>query len=324
MATFLNFPLGNCIANAGTGALFNLTTTPGVPNPADVALLVDGVGDTFFLGVFDNFVVAGIGNDTIVGGNAIDTLRGGAGNDLVAGGLGADNLSGGGGNDTIYGGTESNSSGFGFPAGKDTINGGNGNDSIICTLADDLVLGGRGNDYIDGYQGNNTINGGYGHDIVAGFEGNDRLVGSYGNDVLFGDNGNDTIFGGVGNDRINGGEGENTLNGGAGLDTFVFDSVFSVAGLVDTITGFRSVDDVIWLDRAVYAAAGPNGPLARDAFFVGEVAADAEDRIIYDREAGILYYDPDGTGAAQDIVIAILQGSPLVRYSDFLVFGGVL
>jgi Ca2+-binding RTX toxin-like protein len=47
------------------------------------------------------FVDAGSGNDTVVGSNFADDLRGGSGNDRLIGGLGADTLTGGSGNDVI-------------------------------------------------------------------------------------------------------------------------------------------------------------------------------------------------------------------------------
>ncbi len=321
MATFILFPGGQAIANATTGQLVNLTTNPAFPQAfVDVALLVDGAGDIFVLGSGADFVSAGIGVDNILGGDGGDTLSGGLGGDILQGGRGSDLLSGNGGNDTIYGSTAANSSGFGEPVAGDTMNGGAGNDSIVGTSGDDFINGGYGNDELDGYQGNNTIGGGGGADFILGFEGNEKLGGGEGNDFVFGDAGNDTIFGGGGSDRLYGGVGEDTLTGGAGADSYYFDApINGSAAEFDTIVGFRAIDDRIILDAAVFSAIGANGPLARDAFHVGETATDAEDRIIYDRETGILYYDPDGTGDAFDIAFAELKNSPYITFNDFQV-----
>jgi Ca2+-binding RTX toxin-like protein len=51
---------------------------------------------------------------------------------------------------------------------------------------------------------------------------------------------------------------------------------------------------------------GVHGRLKADAFHRGKVAADAEDRVIYDRATGGLFYDADGTGAARPIKFAVI------------------
>ncbi|WP_268750508.1 calcium-binding protein, partial [Paracidovorax avenae] len=61
----------------------------------------------------------GDGNDSIVGTNQADTMRGGAGNDDLRGGAGNDTLLGEDGNDGLYG-----------EAGDDVLDGGAGNDFL--------------------------------------------------------------------------------------------------------------------------------------------------------------------------------------------------
>ena len=63
-------------------------------------------------------------------------------------------------------------------------------------------------------------------------------------------------------------------------------------------------------------AVGNPGP---GAFYRGAAAHDASDRIIYDTTSGNLYYDPDGTGAADPTLFATLTGAPWVAYTDFFV-----
>ncbi|MCW3847962.1 Ig-like domain-containing protein [Sphingomonas sp. LB-2] len=73
-------------------------------------------------------VIAGSGNDTIIGSAVAERIDGGAGDDT---------LGGNGGNDTVIGG-----------AGNDAVNGGDG---------DDKLIGGTGNDSFNGGNGNDTI-----------------------------------------------------------------------------------------------------------------------------------------------------------------------
>ena len=71
----------------------------------------------------------------------------------------------------------------------------------------------------------------------------------------------------------------------------------------------------IYLDNAVFRKLG-SGTLPRpktltqDAFHIGKRAGDAEDRIIYDKGTGYLYYDPDGTGSAAQVRFAKLASWP--------------
>ena len=155
-------------------------------------------------------------------------------------------------------------------------------------LGDDF--GPHPGDFLRGDQGNDTVYGEYGHD---------RLYGDEGNDVLFGGVGADRVFGGRGNDKIHGGVGKDIR--GIGRDIFVFNA--SPRDLNSDEIYF-SHDDTIWLDNGYLKAVGTVGRLASDAFHRGKGAADAEDRIIYDRATGALYYDKDGVGGAAQVKIA--------------------
>jgi Ca2+-binding RTX toxin-like protein len=64
---------------------------------ADNVFDFSGLTSVTGMGIVD----AGAGNDTLIGSNFADTLRGGAGNDTLNGGQGADTLTGGAGNDTF-------------------------------------------------------------------------------------------------------------------------------------------------------------------------------------------------------------------------------
>jgi serralysin len=91
-------------------------------------------------------LIAGAGNDTLIGndianeitGNAgNDYIRGNGGNDTLIGGLGTDFLDGGDGNDTLLGGAGNDMLRGG--AGANILSGGAGDDSITVNSADDTL-----------------------------------------------------------------------------------------------------------------------------------------------------------------------------------------
>lgn len=156
------------------------------------------------------------GDDSIVGGASDDLLRGDNGNDTLNGALGDDNLIGGGGDDDMRGGS-----------GDDLLQGQAGNDSLAGSRGNDLLIGGDGLNRLAGQKGNDTLeggaqrdvmNGGGGFDSLVGGDGNDRMKGGARDDILRGGNGPDLMFGNADNDVILGGTGDDTLNGGGGND----------------------------------------------------------------------------------------------------------
>jgi Ca2+-binding RTX toxin-like protein len=118
--------------------------------------------------------------------------------------------------------------------------------------------------------------------------------------------------------------GNDKLYGGAGRDAFVFKARLDSVGSTDFVRDFSVRDDSIYLDNAVFRKVG-SGSLAHpkklvaDAFHIGKTAADAQDRIVYDKVAGTLFYDPDGTGSAAQIRFAILAKGLKMTASDFFV-----
>jgi Ca2+-binding RTX toxin-like protein len=172
-------------------------------NPANNTLAIGTVANALLhdnnpASLIEN-AFGGSGNDTIIGNDLANLLRGNGSNDSITGGLAADTIEGGAGNDTLDGGAD-----------NDTLNGGDDNDSIV---------GAEGNDSIDGGSGNDTVSAGMGLDTVFAGEGDDSLDGGAENDTLVGGNGNDTIIGGDGDDTIDAGFGNDTVTGGAGRDT---------------------------------------------------------------------------------------------------------
>lgn len=170
--------------------------------------------------------------------------------------------------------------------------------------------------------------GGSGNDTIFGNGVRNILDGGAGADQLRGGAGNDVLKGGVGNDKLYGGSGKDHLTGGGGADRFVFDTKLNATSNVDTITDYDAggVADRIGLDDDIFRALGVAGTtagasLAVSRFHQGAAAHDASDRVIYDASTGALYYDPDGTGQAAQVKLAILGTSahPTLNAGDFLV-----
>jgi Ca2+-binding RTX toxin-like protein len=169
---------------------------------------------------------------------------------------------------------------------------------------------------LTGSAGADVLKGGGFSDTFRGSGGNDGLYGGLGNDRLYGDSGNDKIYGGAGNDR---------LYGGSGRDTFVFDTRPNKRTNVDKIYDFKSRDDSFHLDNAIFTKLGRAGSEARpkkftsDMFVEGTRAQDREDRIVYDKKTGSLYYDQDGTGSKAQVKIATLTNKTKLYWHDFFV-----
>ncbi|WP_281024359.1 calcium-binding protein [Microvirga calopogonii] len=173
------------------------------------------------------------------------------------------------------------------------------------------------NDVLSGTAHIDRIHGGVGNDRIKAGQANDTIFGDAGNDVLYGNSGDDNLSGGASDDQLYGSSGNDILRGGSGKDAFVFHAALNESTNVDTIRDFSVKDDTVWLENSVFTAAGPTGRLNSAAFWTGEAAHDATDRVIYDRDHGILYYDPDGTGAAEQIAFAKLAIGLKMTYADF-------
>ena len=182
----------------------------------------------------------GLGNDTLIGGDANDIIKGEFDGAAGDGAEGNDWIEGRGGNDTLYG-----DGADGGEGGADTILGGSGNnllwgdggdgaegraDSLIGGTGNDTIIGHTGSDFIDGVAGNNLLIGGR-----DGSEGNDTIVGGTGHDILVGGKGNDRLVATAGRNILLGGGGSDTLIAGGGGDILVADATdydLDPAGLI--------------------------------------------------------------------------------------------
>ncbi|MBD9538961.1 calcium-binding protein [Ensifer sp. ENS04] len=150
--------------------------------------------------------------------------------------------------------------------------------------------------------------------------GDDRVYATDGIDKIYGGDGNDSLYGKGGNDVLVGGRGVDTLAGGAGADTFVFDSQL-LAGMVgDRIVDFAA-GDIIQIHKSVFSGVAGSGALTASQFAANTtgLAADADDRIIYQSTTGKVFYDPDGNGNHGAFEFALLAPNLGVNNTAFYV-----
>ncbi|MFC5068076.1 tandem-95 repeat protein [Flaviflagellibacter deserti] len=230
------------------------------------------------------------GGLTIVGTRSADTLRGGAGNDSIDGNHGSDSMYGGAGNDTYY--TDASGDRV-FELANE------GFDTVYTTASHTLVAG----SHVEA--------------VIATGTSAVTLTGNELANSLSGNAANNSLSGGGGNDVLKGGQGTDSLTGGAGLDQFVFNTALGASN-VDKVKDFNVNDDTIVLDDVIFTALVPGG-LAVAAFVTGTNAADALDRVIYDKNTGALFYDADGIGTQQQIKFAELSKNLALTASDFLI-----
>ncbi|HEX8256200.1 MAG TPA: calcium-binding protein [Allosphingosinicella sp.] len=233
--------------------------------------------------------IRGVGNrlaNRIVGNSERNILDGRGGDDVMEGGFGNDDYYVSSTKDVVI----------------DTFNG--GHDRIfssssfqIAGSVEDLFL--IGTVSTNGY-GNSNIN---------------RIVGNEAANSLYGGDGWDQLAGGDGDDKLYGGDGRDTLEGGAGADGFYFDD--QPDG--DRILDFAPADDTIFLSRARFNTLVV-GTLDVDAFHEGTVAQDAEDRIIYNRATGEIYFDGDGNGRGTPLLLATVTPETDLTHADFVVY----
>lgn len=254
-----------------------------------------------------------------------DFILGANGNDVIIGGLGNDSLNGGDGVDTASYATADSSVIVDLRLTTEQVTSGAGNDTLSNF---ENLIGSSYNDALIGDTRSNRLTGGQGNDALAGGGGNDTLTGGTGGDYMKGGLGNDNLQGGPGSDAVYGGTGNDILRGDAsasdrGVDRFFFDTAPSPTTNRDTMQDFNAADDFIHLARSIFTKAGAAGTLALDAFYtVGVGSSDAEDRIIYNKTTGALFYDPDGNtaGGAAAIQFASVTPGLVLSNADFIVY----
>lgn len=267
-------------------------------------------------------------DDSMVGSEVANVLRGGGGNDFLSGEVGDDTLAGGTGRDRLYGGDGDDMLDGG--AGGDKMWGGTGNDTYVIDHIEDRVDeaddGGIPPDGIDTVKSsysvslsNTTIFKGDIENLTLTGSGNLNGSGNDLDNVLTGNTGANKLDGRAGDDTLAGGFGNDTLVGGAGSDGFLFDTALNPGSNVDRIADFSVADDTIRLDNAIFAALTTPGTLDEGAFYIGAAAHDADDRVIYDPTTGHLTYDANGDAAGGFTDFAVLDPRLALTNSDFIV-----
>ncbi len=239
--------------------------------------------------------------NNITGGTGIDTLRGGSGNDIINGAAGADVMYGEAGNDTFY--VNNANDVIHEIAGEGTA------DRVFANV--NYTLGAGQNIELLNVWGSNGLS-------LAGNELRNTVNGAAGADTLNGGAGADFIYGNGGNDRLIGGAGVDVLFGGTGKDVFVLQQL---AANFDSIRDFAIADDQLEVSRSLFFNFDNNGAVAPANWFVSNttgLAADTDDRFIFNKSDGNLYFDRDGSdGAYGGVRIATFPGVPLLTAADF-------
>lgn len=227
----------------------------------------------------ENLILTGTAAINGTGNGSVNTITGNGAANIVDGKVGADKLAGGGGNDTYIVDNISDLVTEATSAGADTIKA-----SVTETLAanvEKLVLTGTA-----------AING-------------------------TGNGGANTIIGNGAANKLNGDAGKDVLSGGAGADRFLFDTTLNASTNWDDILDFSVAADTIELDRTIFTKILVNGTLTSNAFITGTAAADAADRIVYDKVTGNIFYDSDGNGAAAKVLFAQVNAGTVLTNADF-------
>jgi Ca2+-binding RTX toxin-like protein len=275
-------------------------------------------------------------------------LSGGGGSDTINGGAGADRMLGGAGND-VYTVDNTGDRVYETTTATGSIDAG-GLDTIITSVsvnlstytgtafierlrlnstnaingtgnaADNTIFAGSGNNVIDGGGGIDTASYAY---ATAGVTVRlnttaTQITGGSGSDAL---RNIENLTGSNYGDTLTGNGSSNVLTGGAGADRFVFSATLGSRN-VDIIKDFVARLDKIVLDDAVFAALPSSTSTLAGINFCAStsgLAADSNDFILYDTDAGALYYDADGTGSIPRMQFATLQGLPALASTDFLI-----
>ncbi|HEY8383379.1 MAG TPA: calcium-binding protein [Microvirga sp.] len=278
---------GDTVAEAAGGGIDQVETdaslTLGAGSEVEIVTATGAANVALFGSAFANTLIGNTGANRLDGGAGADVLRGGAGNDTYVVDVASDSVS--------------------DNAGIDTVE-----TSVTYTLSGEIE--------------NLTALGLANADLTGNALAN-ALTGNGAANVLRGGAGDDVLQGGAGNDRLFGGAGRDALQGDIGQDIFVFDTKASRAN-VDTVRGFSVKDDTIWVENKVFKGIGSGTAskpkkLVADAFTVGSAAQDAEDRFIYNKKNGKLYYDQDGVGGRAAVEIATFGKNLKMTHNDFFV-----
>ena len=210
------------------------------------------------------------------------------------------------------------------------------------TIANGVVIenakSGSGDDWLQGSLGANRLDGGKGRDTVdysnryrpvevklAGSAAASVKVDGKAEDIVLnienvtGGGAGDRLIGDSLGNWLTGNGGADLLRGKGGADRFVFAAKLG-AGNADTIADFKHNTDLLALDDKIFKKIGSG--LTSSEFYAKAGAHkghDKDDRLVYDKSAGDLYYDKDGKGGAAAVLFATLKHTPTLDHGDFLI-----
>jgi len=320
----------------GAGATVTVTTgTDGTDTLTGIEIL--RFGNPYWGGSQFHLVTGISGNDAALNGSVFseyifgfagsDTIDGKGGDDHVFGGAGNDNLIYTDGYDILDGGADvdlASFATFGSAVWVDlqfsgaeawTRDGADLSSGAWRALADLAnVEWIAASNFSDAIAGDNNSN------QLMGLGGDDRLSGRDGDDLLFGGEGDDSLYGGAGADIIEGGAGVDFLEGGVNADKFV---LASQAADWDLIQDFSEADsDTLVVSRALFGDFDNSGAVSPSSWFRANLTGAAEgagDRFIYNTANGNLYFDVDGSGGSAGVLVAVLNGFPVLESTEFIV-----
>ncbi len=204
-------------------------------------------------------------------------------------------------------------------AGVDSFNGGSGIDEVNLEGAGEQLNGASvdlalatGQIIDDGWGNTESV---VSIERIDGSDWDDMIFGSNSFNVLHGDGGNDTINGRGGNDQIAGNAGGDNLTGGLGRDEFQYNRRAGQDPWGDTITDFKSGTDRITFEVGDFA--GMDGTLR---FVNGSAAGGTGSWFFFNSANKGLFWDADGTGAGEAVLVATLNGVNALATSDIELF----
>jgi Ca2+-binding RTX toxin-like protein len=238
-------------------------------------------------------------------------------------------------------------------AANNSLYGREGNDTYIVDSTSDTIIE-RLN------QGNDTVSSSVSYKLSNNVENltltGSKTISATGNSLdntIIGNDAINSLYGGDGNDHLIGyqpggwrnsvpSQAQDTLTGGKGADIFEFDDPIQNV----TITDFVVADDTIYVkptylidfSEGAYYYEGfgdiemsfqfmeneeltPGTVITPDQFVIGSAAADASDRLIYNKTTGALLFDVDGTGAIKQEQFATLSSGLAMTNADIFVIG---
>jgi Ca2+-binding RTX toxin-like protein len=276
----LTLNLANQALNAGSAAGDTVANIE--------AFYLTNSADTFTAGATGVFVYGFGGSDTLTGSSQPDFIDGGPGGDTIDAGGGFDYVS-----------YNSSTAAVTLNLQTPAANTGDAASDMISN-ADAYIL----TEFADTFIGLAS-----GQNIVFGFGGNDTLTGGF--------NANNWFFGGDGDDRMAGGGGADLYVGGTGADSIALATPTPIAG--SSVFGFETGVDQIEISRSVFGLSAGYVVTPGTTFVSGAapVATVAAPTFFYYTNLGLLYFDPDGTGATAASLLMQMAGASALAASDF-------